>query len=235
LTPIEEARRAASLVAEGYTAYKLHSALPGAMDDPSDQTIATVTEVRAAVGPDIEILVDVNGAFSAHHAIEIGKALENLGVFHFEEPRPHYDLEGLAAVADALDIPIASGEMIYTHHQYRDLILRGRVDILQPDIVKVPGFTEFQRIAALASAFGKPITVHNTQPTVSTVAHLHACAAFSNMPYAQEYNIEPISIRDEWPVLKTPLQVVDGYLEVPTGPGLGVELDEDAIQRFKDT
>lgn len=232
LTPLEEARRAASLVADGYTAYKLHSALPGAMDDPSDQTIATVTEVRAAVGPDIEILVDVNGAFSVHHAIEIGKALENLGVFHFEEPRPHYDLEGLASVADALDIPIASGEMIYTHHQYRDLILRGRVDILQPDIVKVPGFTEFQRIVALASAFGKPITVHNTQPTVSTVAHLHVCAAFPNMPYAQEYNIEPISIRDEWPVLKTPLRVVDGYLEVPTGPGLGVELDEDVIQRF---
>lgn len=235
LTPIEEARRAASLVADGYTAYKLHSALPGAMDDPSDQTIATVTEVRAAVGPDIEILVDVNGAFSVHHSIEIGKALENLGVFHFEEPRPHYDLEGLAAVADALDIPIASGEMIYTHYQYRDLILRGRVDILQPDIVKVPGFTEFQRIAALASAFGKPITVHNTQPTVSTVAHLHACAAFPNMPYAQEYNIEPISIRDEWPVLKPPLRVVDGYLEVPTGPGLGVELDEDVIQRFSRT
>ena len=235
LTPIEEARRAASLVADGYTAYKLHSALPGAMDDPSDQTIATVTEVRAAVGPDIEILVDVNGAFSVHHSIEIGKALENLGVFHFEEPRPHYDLEGLASVADALDIPIASGEMIYTHYQYRDLILRGRVDILQPDIVKVPGFTEFQRIAALASAFGKPITVHNTQPTVSTVAHLHACAAFPNMPYAQEYNIEPISIRDEWPVLKPPLRVVDGYLEVPTGPGLGVELDEDVIQRFSRT
>ena len=235
LTPIEEARRAASLVADGYTAYTLHSALPGAMDDPSDQTIATVTEVRAAVGPDIEILVDVNGAFSVHHSIEIGKALENLGVFHFEEPRPHYDLEGLAAVADALDIPIASGEMIYTHYQYRDLILRGRVDILQPDIVKVPGFTEFQRIAALASAFGKPITVHNTQPTVSTVAHLHACAAFPNMPYAQEYNIEPISIRDEWPVLKPPLRVVDGYLEVPTGPGLGVELDEDVIQRFSRT
>ena len=124
LTPLEEAKRAASLVKKGYTGYKLHSALPGAIDDPSDQTIETVKEVRAAVGPDIDILVDVNGAFSAHHAIEIGKELEQLGVFHFEEPRPHYDLEGLATVADALDIPIASGEMIYTQWQYRDLILR---------------------------------------------------------------------------------------------------------------
>ena len=233
LTPLEEARRASSLVEEGYTAYKLHSALPGAIDHPSDQTIATVTEVRKAVGPDIEILVDVNGAFSAHHAIEIGKALENLGVFHFEEPRPHYDLEGLASVADALDIPIASGEMIYTHHQYKDLINWGKIDIIQPDIVKVPGFTEFQRIAAVASSFGKPMTAHNTQPTISTVAHLHACAAFANMPYAQEYNIEPISIRDERPILKEPLKLVDGYFEVPTGPGLGIDLDEETIRKFQ--
>lgn len=232
LTPVEEANRAASLVEEGYTGYKLHSALPGAIDDPSDQTIETVREVRAAVGPDIDILVDVNGAYSVHHSIEIGKALEQLGVFHFEEPRPHYDLEGLATVADALDIPIASGEMIYTHWQYKDLILRGRVDIIQPDIVKVPGFTEFQRIAALASAFGKPITVHNTQPTISAVAHLHVCAAFAIVPYAQEYNIEPVSIRDEWPILKNPLIVKDSYLEVPSGPGLGVELDEDVIKRL---
>ena len=232
LTPVDEAHRAASLVEQGYSAYKLHSALPGEIDHPSDQTIETVREVRAAVGDGVEILVDVNGAFSAHHAIEIGKALEALGVFHYEEPRPHYDLDGLATVADNLNIPIASGEMIYTHWQFRDLIVNGRVDILQPDIVKVPGFTEFQRIAALASAFGKPITVHNTQPTISTVAHLHACAAFANIPYAQDYNIEPISIRDEWPILKTPLQVVNGYLNVPEGPGLGVELDEDVVKKL---
>ena len=232
LSPVEEAERAASFVEDGYTAYKLHSGVPGAIDDPADQTVETVREVRAAVGDHIEILVDVNGAFSTHHAMEIGRALEDLGVFHFEEPRPHYDLQGLATIADALDIPIASGEMIYTHWQYRDLILQGRVDILQPDIVKVPGFTEFQRIAALASAFGKPITVHNTQPTISTVAHLHVCAAYANIPYAQEYNIEPTSIRDEWPILKPPLEVKDGYLEVPDGPGLGVDLDEEVVKKL---
>ncbi len=232
MTPAEEARRAASFVDAGYSAYKLHSAVPGAIDHPADQTIDTVREVRAAVGDDIEILVDVNGAFSTHHALEIGRALEDLGVFHFEEPRPHHDLEGLATIADTLDIPIASGEMIYTHWEYRDLMLRGRIDIVQPDIVKAPGFTEFQRIAALASAFGKPITVHNTQPTISTVAHLHACAAYANIPYAQEYNIEPTSIRDEWPILKEPLQVNYGYLDVPEGPGLGVELDEDVVNRL---
>ena len=232
MTPLEEARRAESLVEKGYRGYKLHSAVPGAIDHPADQTIATVTEVRAAVGDDVDILVDVNGAFSVHHAIEIGKALEDLGAFHFEEPRPAHDLDGLAAIADALDIPIASGEMIYTHHQYRDLILRGRVDIIQPDIVKVPGFTELQRIEALASAFDVPITVHNTQPLLSTVAHLHFCAASRMVPYSQEYNIEPIPIRDEYPILKEPLEVADGHIAVPTAPGLGVELDDEMVRRL---
>ena len=234
LTPLEEGRRAAGLVEQGYSAYKLHSAPPGAIDPPSDETIPTVTEVRAAVGDDVDILVDVNGSYSVHHSIEIGKALEDLGVFHFEEPRPAHDLEGLAQIADALTIPIASGEMIYTHHQYRDLILQGKVDIIQPDIVKVPGFTEFQKIDALASAFGVPITVHNTQPILSTVAHLHFCAASSMVPYKQEYNIEPISIRDEWPVLKEPLQVIDGHIAVPNGPGLGVELDDEVLKTLSE-
>ena len=89
-----------------------------------------------------------------------------------------------------------------------------------------------QRIAVLASAFGKPITVHNTQPIISTVAHLHFCAACPSAPYAQEYNIEPISIRDEWPVLKNPLVVEDSYLKVPDGPGLGIELDEQVVKRL---
>ena len=232
LTPLEEGRRAAAFVEQGYSGYKLHSAVPGEIDDPADETIKTVTEVRMAVGDDIDILVDVNGAYSVHQSMYIGAALEDLGVFHFEEPRPAQDLEGLARIADALTIPIASGEMIYTHHEYRDLITKGRVDIIQPDIVKVPGFTEFMKIEALASAFNVPITVHNTQPILSTVAHLHFCAASSMVPYSQEYNIEPISIRDEWPILKEPLEVVDGYIAAPEGPGLGVELDEEMVKKL---
>ena len=213
MTTAEEARRAESLVDSGYSAYKLHSAVPGAIHDLADQALDTV---RAAVGGDIEI----------------GKELEDLGVLHFGEPRPFYDLEGLATVADALTIPIASGEMIFTHREYRDLIVRGKMDIIQPDIVKVGGFTEFQRIAAVASVFGKPMTVHNTEPTVCTVAHLHICAAYDNLPYAQKYNIEPHSVRDEWPILKNPLQVKGGYLDVPDGPGLGIEFDDDVVNRL---
>ena len=233
LTPLQEANRALSFVEKGYTGYKLHSAVPGKIDDSADQTIDTVTEVRKAVGDDIDILVDVNGAYSVHHAIEIGKQLEELGVFHFEEPRPHYDLPGLANVAEALDIPIASGEMIYSLYEYRELMMRGKVDIIQPDIVKTPGFTTLIKIANLAESLGIPITCHNTQPTISTVAHAHFVAATPGAPYAQEYNIESVSIRDEHPILSEPLQITNGLLEVPNGPGLGVALDMEMVHKLK--
>ena len=233
LTPLQEANRALSFVEKGYTGYKLHSAVPGKIDDSADQTIDTVTEVRKAVGDDIDILVDVNGAYSVHHAIEIGKQLEGLGVFHFEEPRPHYDLPGLANVAEALDIPIASGEMIYSLYEYKELMMRGKVDIIQPDIVKTPGFTTLIKIANLAESLGIPIPCHNTQPTISTVAHAHFVAATPGAPYAQEYNIESVSIRDKHPILSEPLQITNGFLEVPNGPGLGVALDMEMVHKLK--
>jgi len=232
MTPLEEAKRAVSFVEKGYSAYKLHSAVPGKIDDPADQTINTVSEVRMAVGDNIDILVDVNGAYSVHNSIEIGKQLEELGVFHFEEPRPHYDLDGLAQVSDALTIPIASGEMIYSFYEYRDLMLRGRIDIVQPDIVKTPGFTTLIKIAHMAEAIGVPITCHNTQPTISTVAHAHFVVATQGVPYKQEYNIEHISIRDENPILAEPLNIKDGLMDVPDGPGLGVELDMNMVREL---
>ena len=233
LEPKEEAKRAVHFAEQGFRGYKLHSAVPGKIDDESDQTIETVTEVRRAVGDNYDILVDVNGAYSVHHAIEIGKELEQLGVFHFEEPRPHYDLEGLSKVANALDIPVASGENIYSEYEYKDLILKGKVDIIQPDIVKTPGFTTFIKIANIASVFGVPITCHNTQPIISTVAHAHFVCSNETFPYAQEYNIEHISIRDEFPILSEPLDVKNGYLSIPEGPGLGVKLDMKMVNKIK--
>ena len=86
-----------------------------------------------------------------------------------------------------------------------------------------------QKIAAVASTFRRPITVHNVQPTICTVAHLHFCANRANAVYSQEYVIEEVSIRDERPILQTALEVKDGYLAVPDGPGLGVEVDEAAF------
>ena len=232
LTPVEEARRVVALAERGYSGYKMHSAIPGSIDHPADLTIATVREIRAAVGDAFAIMIDVNGAYSVHHAIEIGKQLEDLNVFHFEDPVSPRDHRGLAQVANALTMPVATGESHFTVGEFHALIEEGQVDILQPDVVKAAGLTELQKIAALAALYNRPISVHSTQPTLCTAAHLQFCAVHPHVPYWQEYNIEPVSIRDRWPILKSPLDVVNGEIAVPDGPGLGVEVDEVMVRRL---
>ncbi len=230
LSPEAEARRVAEFCDRGFTAYKMHSAVPGKIDDPTDTTVENVRAIKKLVGDDMEILVDVNGAYSVHHAIEIGKALQDLGAFHFEEPVHIRNFEGLAELSDALDIPIAAGENAYSRWDFKELVERGRPDIVQPDVVKAGGITEFERIASLVSTYALPMTIHNTQPYGSTAAHLHLIAGRTDFPYAQEYNIEHVGIRDAGSILSEPFEVEDGHIRVPEGPGLGLEYDLDVMR-----
>ena len=232
LSPLDEAKRAVAFQEKGFTGYKMHSAVPGSIDHPADQTLASVREMRFATGDAFEILVDVNSAYSVHHAIEIGKKLEEYGVFHFEEPVALHDLAGLAKVTGSLNIPVAAGENAYTRWMFRDLIMHGHPDIIQPDVVKIGGISELIKVGNVANSFGTPMTVHNTQPIISTAAHLQWIATRNDVPYAQEYNIEPVSIRDDRPILKSPLSVIDGHITVPTGPGLGLEFDDSEIRHW---
>ena len=232
LTPETEAERVVSLLGQGYRAYKLHGAIPGRVDDPGDKTVETVRAIRRIAGQDVRLLVDVNGAYSVHHAIEIGRQLEELSVTVFECPVPEHDHRGLRQVADALDIVIAVGESHFTAREFHTLLDEARPDIIQPDVVKAAGLTELQKIADVAALFRTPMTVHNTQPTLCTAAHLHFCAVHPHVPYEQEYNIEPVSIRDRWPILPGQLQVKYGHIAVPDGPGLGVDVDEPLVRRL---
>jgi L-alanine-DL-glutamate epimerase-like enolase superfamily enzyme len=234
MTPEAEADRAVEFYEQGYTWYKQHSAIPWMYDNGTDHSIDVVKAIRERLGDKMTLLVDVNNAYTVHTAIKVGRQLEELDVFHFEEPLPAYDYDGYNRLQAALDIPIAVGEQEYTRWQFRDLITIAQVDILQPDVIKSGGFTEMMKIAALAQTFNKPITVHNTQPTIGTAAHLHFWAACQNCLYPQEYNIEPHPLRDKTPILKTPLEIKDGYMDVPQGPGLGVEVDEELILRLSD-
>ena len=233
MTPQEEAERALAFKEQGYRAYKIHSATPWMYDSGFDQTLETVREMRKLVGDGFAILVDVNNAYLPHTAIKMARRLEEYDVWHFEEPVPAYDYAGLAALAEAVDIPIAAGEQEYQRWQFRDLIQVGKVDILQPDVIKCGGITEFKKIAALAQAHDKPITVHNTQPTIGTVAHLHLWVSTPSCLYPQEYNIEPHPLRDATPIWKEPVLVERGRLRVPYRPGLGVELDDDVLARLR--
>lgn len=230
LTPADEARRVAHFRDQGFSAYKMHSAVAGKIDDPADRTVETVKAIRKEVGYDTDVLVDVNGAYSVHHAIEIGRQLQDLGVFHFEEPVQVRNLEGLAAIADALDMPVASGENAFTRWDHLKLIREGRPDIVQPDVVKVGGITEFLRIEAVLTAHDATMTVHNTQPYGSTAAHAHLIAPSDNFPYAQEYNIEEVGIRDHESILDTPYEVEDGFIRIPDGPGLGLDYNLERMR-----
>jgi L-alanine-DL-glutamate epimerase-like enolase superfamily enzyme len=234
MSPREEAERALSFKEQGFRAYKIHSATPWMYDVGEDQTLATVREMRKLVGDDFAILVDVNNAYLPHTAVKMARRLEELGVWHFEEPIPAYDYTGYASLADAVDIPIAAGEQEYQRWQFRDLITIGRVDILQPDVIKCGGITEFKKIAALAQTYDKPITVHNTQPTIGTLAHLHLWLSTPSCIYPQEYNIEPHPLRDETPIWKEPVLVKNGRMQAPDRPGLGAELDDAVVKRLRD-
>lgn len=233
MSPDEEADRALGFKELGYSGYKIHSATPWMFDRGFDQTIATVSAMRKLVGDDFHILVDVNNAYLPHTAIKIARRLEELGVWHFEEPVAAYDYAGMAQVADAVDIPIAAGEQEYQRWQFRDLILQGHADIIQADVIKCGGITEFKKIAALCSTFNKPITVHNTQPTIGTIAHLHLWVSTPGCMYAQEYNIEPHPLRDDTPIWKEPILVEQGRMKAPERPGLGVELDDAVVARLR--
>ena len=200
-------------------------------DDGFDQTVATVRAIRELVGEDFAILVDVNNAYLPHTALSVARQLEDYDVWHFEEPLAEHDRDGYAALADAVDLPIAAGEQSYTRWQFRDLMVHDHIDILQPDVITCGGFSEFKKIAALAQAFNKPITVHNTDPTIGTAAHLHLWVSTPNCISPQEYNIEPHALA-EHAIMKNPPEVRGGRIATPQGPGLGIELDEDVISRL---
>jgi len=230
-SPKDDAKQAAEHVAMGYDALKIHSATQWMYDVGYDATLESVKEIRAAVGYDIDFMVDVNNAYTVHHALAIGRKLEEHAIFHFEEPIAAYDYEGYAQLTTSLDIPLSAGEQEYTRWQHRDLITKGKIDILQPDIVKT-GITEMKKIVDLASTFNRPVTLHNVQPTIGTAATLHVAASTPGCIYSQEYGIGPHPAREY--LLKDPLVVERGRMRVPEKPGLGIEIDEKGLSRLKE-
>jgi L-alanine-DL-glutamate epimerase-like enolase superfamily enzyme len=231
LSPHEYARQAADAMQGGFSGVKIKIGDRFGFDskDPEEDEVL-VAAVREAIGPKAELMVDANSGYSVHTAIKVGRMLERYRVFHYEEPIPYTDLDGLAQVAAAVDIPVAVGEQQHTRYDFKDILTKNAADIVQPDVTKCGGLSEGKKIAALADAFGKYVTTHTTTVGVGLAAHLHYWASTPTCRYAQEYNV--LAGRSRSPILRNPLLPVDGYLTVPDGPGLGVDLDEDAVARL---
>ena len=221
----EMVKEAQDLVRQGYERIKAKLGLG------VDADFGNIKAIREAVGPDVGIMLDANSGYSTEEALRLGVRLEPLNILWLEEPVPPHDLEGYARLSNSLRIPIAGGESEFTRWGFRDLILRGKVSIIQPDIARCGGFTEGRKIAALASSHGVPVAPHTgASGAVSIAAAVHFASSLSNLYlYEHMYTEHPLRTA----ILKEPiLECQNGFVKVPTGPGLGIEIDKDKIKRY---
>jgi len=195
--------------------------------------VASVKAIRDAVGPDVDIMLDVNSAYDAATAITVCRQLEGEDITWIEEPVPPDDLEGYRRVRQGQSIPVAAGESEFGVFGFRELIARGAVDILQPDVARVGGFTGARRVGALAHAHNLRYAPHTGfSAGVSHVAALHVAASVPNL-MTYEYFFAPNPLRD---LFTEPFPAPrEGMIGVPQGPGLGLELDERIVRGFEVT
>jgi len=224
MSPEEEAERALSFYEQGFKYYKMHSAFPEEIDSPRDNTLKTVAAIRKLLGDKIEIMVDVNGAYSLKKAIEIGKELENYNVFQFEQPVHVTMLEEMKILSNELSIKISSGECCYTVPDFVNLIEKGSPDIIQPDAIKTGGITEFLKISTELLKRDQIIMIHNTQPLISTSIHMNFLCANPNIELPLEYNIEPNSLIEN-PITSEYFKIQSGKIEVPDKVSFGLDFD----------
>lgn len=224
---------AAAYAAEGFGAVKLKTGFGVAQD------IAMTRALRNEIGGSVRLMVDANHAYDSTDAIRYGRAVEDLDISWFEEPVPPEDLAGYREVRRALPIPVAGGEAEFTRFGMRHLLLEPRaVDILQPDICAAGGLSECRKISDMAAALGVRCNPHVWGTGVALAAALHWLAVIPHTPPGL-FPTEPMLEfdRTEHPVrqavLTEPIEHRGGRVAIPTGPGLGIEIDRNALDRFR--
>jgi galactonate dehydratase len=202
-------------------------------DQAYKRAVDRVRTLREVVGPDIGLMLDLSGGLNNDQLIRFMDVCAELDLIWVEEPLDPFNYRGLRDLAGRWPIPIATGERIYTRHGFRNLLESGGVDIAMPDVGNCGGIFEFVQIAAMAEAHNVRVSAHNCASTLCTAASIQAIAAsamampLETYPYYSEAN-------DYVQVLKNPPEksVVNGSITVPTTPGLGAEVDIDAIAPF---
>jgi L-alanine-DL-glutamate epimerase-like enolase superfamily enzyme len=223
-------------VAQGFKAVKVRIQIrEHHMNLEPDPTFAYAAAVRKAIGPDIVLMIDANNGYSAQRAIATGRKLfEHYHVTYFEDPVSDQNNAEMREVTAALhDQDIVAGEKCYTRWQIKDLIVQGNVDIINPDVVKVGGITEMDRMATLSSCFQKPIQMHNTRPTISTAASLHCMASSPLVARFLEVPELGTTYDGLFRLFRNRVKLENGWLHLPTGPGHGLEVDAAAVRASK--
>ena len=193
-----------------------------------------IAAVRSAVGPDFVLMVDVQYAFpDADSCLETIQDWESFDLFFIETPLPSDDLAGYARLADEQPIPIAAGEWLSTRFEFVDLMDRGKVAVVQPDVGRVGGLTEAKRVCSLAAQRGLKVVPHLWKTGISIAAAAHLAAATPHLAFFEFLPAELCHSALRKELVVEQLQIVDGMIPLPRGPGLGVELNREALQRFK--
>ncbi len=229
--PDELADRAKAVVERGFTALKFDP-FPGlwrAFIDrqAEEEAVDRVKAVREAVGPDVDILVEVHRRLAPMHAVRVARAMEPYAPFWFEEPVSARDLGALAEVRKAITLPVVTGEELYTKNEFRDVFAQRAADILNPDVCNCGGILELREIGAMAEAYHVAVAPHNyNSTTVGLAATLHASAGMPNFLITEYFvNFEEVGRE----IAQQAFEVEDSFITLPDTPGLGIDLDEHAL------
>jgi galactonate dehydratase len=235
--PADYARAAEKVVAQGWTALKLDP-LPAPWrtwipKEHEERAVRVVKAVRDAVGPDVDILIDQHRRLAPMHAIRLDKRLAEFGLYWMEESCQAEYADELAYIRRETGLPIVIGEATYTKTGFRPLLEKRAADILNPDVACVGGILELKEIAAMAETFLVAVSPHNYNSTLVALAStVHASAVMPNF-IITEYFLPFVDFCDQ--ISQTQLKPKNGYIELPTAPGLGIDVDEVALTKFPAT
>ena len=230
-TPEAIGAAAAAVVARGFTALKFDP-FPGPWREiigraEEREAVARVRAVREAVGPEVDILVEVHRRLGPEPAARVAAALTPYDPFWYEEPVSSRQLGALVEARRRIDLPLVAGEELYTKLDFRPLFEFGAVDIINPDVCNCGGILELKEIGAMAEPYAVAVAPHNyNSTTVGLAATVHVAACMPNFLITEYFvNWEEAGAS----IARPPLLAKNGYIELPTTPGLGLELDEDAL------
>ena len=223
-TPADSARKAGEFLRAGFRAVKLK------IGRGLNTDIEHVEAVRAAIGANVKLLVDANGAYTAAESIALAKDLVKLDVYWLEEPVHPEFLDDLARIRRRVDLPLASGEWLGSWHQFRDLLKAEAVDVIMPNITRCGGITGMMKIADMAALENVTVAPHGVGAGVGIAAAIAACAVMPNF-LIYEYNQLFNPLRHS--VMREPIHFEGGVLRPNAGKGLGLSLNEETIERYR--
>lgn len=221
--PVKVAKRARDFADQGFHGVKIKVGFD------LQQDVRIVRAVRQELGKDFMVMTDANQGYAVDVALEASEVFAESGVFWLEEPLFVEDIEGHARLREQGKTPIAVGENLQMRYAFENFVARGAVDFLQPDVARAGGITEIRKIAAMGAAHGRPISFHTWGDAIALAASVHLSAAIKECIVMElDYTYNPLRAE----LLRDPLELQRGYLRPPEGPGLGVEVEPDALQRF---